>query len=57
MVATTAGTLSREDETPPTPIWIPHRVQIALIMGALALLALAVWRVPSILTIVLGGVG
>src|SRR5918998_4033197 len=43
--------------TPPTPIWITHRLQIALIVGAVVLLALAMWLVPGILTIVLGGVG
>jgi predicted PurR-regulated permease PerM len=42
---------------PPTPIWISHRLQILLIVGAIALLLLAVWLVPGILTIVLGGVG
>ena len=41
----------------PTPIWISHRLQILLIVGAIALLLLAVWLVPGILTIVLGGVG
>jgi predicted PurR-regulated permease PerM len=42
---------------PPTPIWISHRLQITLIVGAVVLLALAMWLVPGILTIVLGGVG
>jgi predicted PurR-regulated permease PerM len=42
------------DAAPPTPIWISHRLQIALIIGATALLVLAVWRVPAILTIVIG---
>ncbi len=42
---------------PPTPIWISHRLQIALVIGAVLLLALAMWLVPGILTIVLGGVG
>jgi predicted PurR-regulated permease PerM len=43
------------DAVSPTPIWISHRLQIALIAGAFALLLLAMWRVPGILTIVLGG--
>ena len=43
--------------TSPTPIWISHRLQIVLIIGTIGLLALAVWLVPGILTIVLGGVG
>ena len=42
---------------PPTPIWISHRLQILLVIGAIALLLLAMWLVPGILTIVLGGVG
>jgi predicted PurR-regulated permease PerM len=42
---------------PPTPIWISHRLQITLIVGAIVLLALAMRLVPGILTIVLGGVG
>jgi predicted PurR-regulated permease PerM len=42
------------DAAPPTPIWISHRLQIALIIGATVLLVLAVWRVPAILTIVIG---
>jgi predicted PurR-regulated permease PerM len=42
---------------PPTPIWISHRIQIALVIGAVLLLALAMWLVPGILTILLGGVG
>ena len=46
-----------EDAVLATPIWISHRLQIALIVGAFLLLLLAVWRVPGILTIVLGGVG
>lgn len=47
-----------EDAVPAaTPIWISHRLQIALIIGAFLLLLLAVWLVPGILTIVLGGVG
>jgi predicted PurR-regulated permease PerM len=37
-----------------TPIWISHRLQIALIAAAIVLLTLAVWRVPTILTIVIG---
>ena len=41
----------------PTPIWISHRLQIALIIGAIVLLLLAMWLVPGIVTIVLGGVG
>src|SRR5687768_9716236 len=45
------------DSVPPTPIWISHRLQISLIVGAIALLLLAMWLVPGILTIVLGGVG
>jgi predicted PurR-regulated permease PerM len=40
----------------PTPIWISHRLQIALIVGAAALLVFAVWRVPAILSIVIGAV-
>ena len=43
--------------TSPTPIWISHRLQIVLIVGAIVLLVLAIWLVPGILTIVLGGVG
>ena len=46
-----------EDAVPPTPIWISYRLQITLIIGAFLLLLLAVWRVPGVLTIVLGGVG
>ena len=46
-----------EDAVPATPIWISHRLQIALIVGAFLLLLVAIWRVPGILTIVLGGVG
>ena len=46
-----------EDAVPATPIWISHRLQIALIAGAFLLLLVAIWRVPGILTIVLGGVG
>src|SRR5215204_2808937 len=46
-----------EDAVLATPIWISHRLQIALIVGAFLLLLLAFWRVPGILTIVLGGVG
>jgi predicted PurR-regulated permease PerM len=42
---------------PPTPIWISRRLQIALVVGAGLLLAFAMWLVPGILTIVLGGVG
>jgi predicted PurR-regulated permease PerM len=44
-----------ENEVPATPIWISHRFQIALTIGAFLLLFLAVSRVPGILTIVLGG--
>jgi predicted PurR-regulated permease PerM len=43
--------------TPPTPIWISHRLQSLLIVGAIVLLGVAMWLVPGILTIVLGGVG
>ena len=42
---------------PPTPIWISHRLPILLVIGAISLLLLAMWLVPGILTIVLGGVG
>jgi predicted PurR-regulated permease PerM len=42
-----------EESDPRTPIWISRRVQIALVVAAIALLAWAVWFVPDILTIVL----
>ena len=51
------GARLSQDAVPTTPIWISHRLQIVLIIGAFLLLLLAVWRVPGILTIVLGGVG
>lgn len=38
----------------PTPIWISRRVQIALIIAGVTLLALAIWYVPTILTVLLG---
>ena len=44
------------DAPPPTPIWISGRLRVALVAGAVLPLALAVWRVPSILTVALGGV-
>ena len=37
----------------PEPIWISHRVQVALIAAGLVLLLLAVRRVPEILTVVI----
>ncbi len=43
-------------DAPPTPIWISHRLWVGLIVAAVALLLLAIWRAPSILTVVLGGV-
>ncbi len=46
----------REELERPTPIWISRRLQSALIIVVIALLALAVWRAPTILTIVLGGI-
>jgi hypothetical protein len=54
--ATGAGPPRHASTTRPTPIRISHRVQIALIIGVTALLVLAVWRVPAILTIVIGTV-
>lgn len=39
----------------PTPIWISPRIQTALVIVAVALLGLAIWRVPSILAIAIGG--
>jgi predicted PurR-regulated permease PerM len=36
----------------PTPIWISHRLQVALIVAAVVLLGLAVWRVPQIVTVI-----
>lgn len=54
---------TRGDASPPatteanaaTPIWISHRVQVALVAAGLVLLLLAVWRVPDILTVAIGG--
>jgi predicted PurR-regulated permease PerM len=40
----------------PTPIWISPRLRTALVIGAIALLVLAIWRVPGFLTIVIGGI-
>lgn len=37
----------------PTPIWISRRLQIALVIAGIALLAWAIWVVPAILTILL----
>jgi hypothetical protein len=48
------GAPSGSEAIPHTPIWISHRLQIALIAAAIVLLTLAVWRVPTILTIVIG---
>jgi predicted PurR-regulated permease PerM len=39
----------------PTPIRISTRTRTALILAVLALLALVIWRVPSVLTTVVGG--
>jgi predicted PurR-regulated permease PerM len=39
----------------PTPIWISPRLRTALVIGAIALLVLAIWRVPGFLAIVIGG--
>jgi predicted PurR-regulated permease PerM len=39
----------------PTPIRISKRTRTALTLAALALLALVIWRVPSVLTTVVGG--
>lgn len=52
------GNPVRPDEAPgqPTPIWISKRLQTALLVVAFALLALAVWRVPSILAIVISAI-
>ena len=53
---------TRGDASPPAtteanaaPIWISHRVQVALVAAGLVLLLLAVWRVPDILTVAIGG--
>jgi predicted PurR-regulated permease PerM len=40
----------------PTPIWISPRLRTTLVIGAIALLILAIWRVPGILAIVIGGI-
>jgi predicted PurR-regulated permease PerM len=40
----------------PTPIWIPQWLRLALIAIGVVLLVLALRRVPSVLTITLGGV-
>lgn len=37
----------------PTPIWISRRLQIALVIAGIALLAWAIWVVPAILMILL----
>ena len=37
-----------------TPIWIPRRLQVALIAAGILLLAYAIWLVPGMLTIVIG---
>jgi hypothetical protein len=42
------------DRSARTPIWISHRLQIALIAAGILLLAFAIWLVPDILTIVIG---
>ena len=47
------GAQPAASEARPTPIWISHRLQTALIVVAVALLAWAIWRVPAILTIVI----
>ena len=39
----------------PTPIRISRRTRTALILAVLALLGLVIWRVPSVLTTVVGG--
>jgi predicted PurR-regulated permease PerM len=55
--AETERSSGADQETPePTPIWVSQRLHLALVIGAIALLVLAVWRVPGILAIVLGGV-
>ena len=41
---------------PPTPIWISSRLWVALIIGSVLLLVLAVWLAPNVLTVALGGV-
>lgn len=51
------GALPAANETQPTPIWVSHRFQTALIVVAVALLVWAIWRVPAILTIVLSAAG
>jgi predicted PurR-regulated permease PerM len=49
---------STGDDVPrPTPIWISRRTRVGLTVAGLLLLAWAVWRVPGILVIVLGGAG
>lgn len=50
------GTPPSLDAATTTPIWISQRLRIVLVAGAILLLGWAIWRVPSILTIVLGGV-
>ena len=50
------GVPPSEGAAAPTPIWISHRLRMAFIVGAILLLVLAAWLVPSILTVALGGV-
>lgn len=41
----------------PTPIWVDRRTRVALTVAALGLLALAIWRVPGVAVVAIGGVG
>jgi predicted PurR-regulated permease PerM len=49
------GERQAAEPAPPTPIWISERLRNLLLVGAILALGVAVWRVPGILPIVLGG--
>jgi hypothetical protein len=50
-----AGAAEPDVTADPTPIRISKRARTALILAVLVLLGLVIWRVPSVLTTVVGG--
>jgi predicted PurR-regulated permease PerM len=54
--ATEQNARSGQAAPQPTTIWISHRLSVALALGAIALLVLAIWRAPGILAIMIGGI-